>query len=72
MNEAAADLEALKRAQPSWMAEGIGLRPNQVEAQREQTRVEWPAATFERRAGRDLAGPASAGAPELPPSVPAG
>lgn len=71
MTEAEADLEALKQAQPSWRADGLGVRGNPVEFQKQQAQIEWPSATFSRRAGQDLAGPATAGAPDHPDSVPA-
>lgn len=72
MNEAAADLEALKRAQPAWRADNLGVRGNPVEFHKQQAQVDWPSATFTRRSGRDLAGPATAGASEAPTTVPAG
>lgn len=68
MNEFARDLEALKQAQPPWMAEGIGVRGNPVDHQRQQTQVNWPSATFTRRS--EVFEPrAQAGAPVPKPSL---
>lgn len=65
------DIEALKAAQPAWRAEGIGVRGNPVDFQREQAQVNWPGATFTRRDAADIGRSARPGAPDQPKSVPA-
>lgn len=66
-----ADLEILRNVQPAWRLDGLGIKGNPVEAHREQAQINWPSAGLTRRDGRTLAGPAVAGAPEGPTSVPA-
>lgn len=65
------DLEMLRTAQPAWRAEGIGIRGNAVDLQKEQTRVDWPGVTLERRSGEPLAGVAQAGKNEAQSTTPA-
>lgn len=72
MTEVENEFEMLKRAQPAWRADGLGVRGNPIDFQKEQTRVDWPAAEFTRREGKELAGPATAGSPQRPPYVTAG
>lgn len=62
--------DALKTAQPSWKAEGIGVRGNPVETNKQQTQIIWPDATLTRSTGRDQSVISTPGAPELPPTVP--
>lgn len=67
----AADLEILRNTQPAWRLDGLGVKGNAIEAHREQAQVHWPSAGLTRRDGRPISGPASAGQPEAPSSIPA-
>lgn len=66
------DLMALRQAQPPWRADGLGVRGNPIEFHREQARVDWPNQVLGRRTGSVSQTAATPGAPEQPPSVPAG
>lgn len=71
MEDIQAEVDALRAAQPSWRADGLGVRGNPIEYHREQATVNWPAATVTERRGPITQVPAKPGAPEQPPSVPA-
>lgn len=65
------DLDALRRAQPSWRADTLGVKGAPVEFHKQQANVNWPSSTISHRAGGVNTGEASPGSPEAPISVPA-
>ncbi len=52
-NELEYMLNALKAAQPRWMAEGIGVRGNPVDMIKQQTQVSFPPPELIRSKGTD-------------------
>jgi hypothetical protein len=42
-------LDALRRAQPTWRADALGVRGNPIEFHKQQARVDWPDPTLTHR-----------------------
>lgn len=64
-------IQELKKAQPTWRADTLGVRGNPVEFHKQQAAVNWPSSVLTHRAGGVNLGESLPGAPEQPVSVPA-